>query len=119
MWHELTAENNISSDEFTSAATTGENSLWFDGHFDDKPILPGIAQTAMVFEAIKNHGLSNGIHDIKIKTIRKVRFRRLISPDEEINISIKISSDNSGIYNFKMHVKNELACSGIIETADN
>ncbi len=116
MWHKLSEINEISGLEFSSTAETGGNSLWFDGHFDDKPILPGIAQTAMVFEAIQNHESFKGNTDIKIKSIRRVRFRRLISPDEEINISIKRNSENPDIYNFKIHVKDELACSGILET---
>ena len=116
MWHELSEINETSGIDFSVTAKTGEKSLWFDGHFDDKPILPGIAQTAMVFEAIKNHELYKGRSGIKIRTIRKVRYRRLISPDEEINISIKRNSDSLDIYSFKIHVKNEMACSGIVET---
>ena len=116
MWHELSEINEMSELEFSYTAETGENSLWFDGHFDDKPILPGIAQTAMVFEAIQNHESFKGSTGIKIKSIRRVRFRRLITPEEEINISIKKNSDSPVNYNFKIHVKDELACSGTIET---
>ncbi len=116
MWHKLSEINEISDLEFSSTVQTGKNSLWFDGHFDDKPILPGIAQTAMVFEAIQNHESFKSSNDIKIKSVRRVRFRRLISPDEEINISIKRNSESPVNFNFKIHVKNELACSGTIET---
>jgi 3-hydroxymyristoyl/3-hydroxydecanoyl-(acyl carrier protein) dehydratase len=116
MWHILSEINEINKSDFSATAKTGEKSLWFDGHFDDKPILPGIAQTAMVFEAIKNHESFKDHPEIKIKTIRRVRFRRLISPDEEINISIKKNTESPDTYNFKIHVKDELACSGIVET---
>jgi 3-hydroxymyristoyl/3-hydroxydecanoyl-(acyl carrier protein) dehydratase len=116
MWHELTEINKTGENVFSAFAMTGKNSLWFDGHFDDKPILPGIAQAAMVFEALRKHESFNVRQELKIRTIRKVRFRRLISPDEKLNINIKKNSESPDIFNFKIHVNEELACSGIIET---
>ena len=62
-----------------NSAETG--SPWFSGHFPDAPILPGIAILSMVTDAITHHESEKG-KKIRIASIRGVRFRLPVRPDE-------------------------------------
>ena len=52
-WHTLHLVSS-SSDEVVMEGEATPDSPWFSGHFPDDPILPGIAQIAMAFEAAKH-----------------------------------------------------------------
>ena len=97
-----------SSDEVVMEAEAAPDSPWFSGHFPDDPILPGIAQIAMAFEAVKH--LSGG--DIKIREVKKVRFKQIIRPDDRVTISV--SPGKGHTYAFRILLKGELACNGIL-----
>ena len=89
-------------------AETMPDSSWFSGHFPDDPILPGIAQIDMAFEAVRR--LSG--KDIKITGVKKVRFKQIIRPNDRITISV--SPGKGDTYAFRILLKGELACNGIL-----
>ncbi len=84
------------------------DSPWFSGHFPDDPILPGIAQIAMAFEAVKH--LAG--EDIKITGIKKARFKQIIRPNDKLTISVAPTKGDN--YAFRILLKGELACNGIL-----
>ncbi len=88
----------------------GGGSPWFSGHFPVEPILPGIAQLAMVVEAVEA-GLDQ---TVKLSAFKRVRFRRIIQPDELFTILVTPREEDALIYNFKIDVGGENACSGIL-----
>lgn len=92
----------------TCKASVNLNSPWFSGHFPGDPVLPGIAQLAMVFDAVSR------IHkDIqKISEIKRVRFKQLIRPDDPMELTITSCSAGPDHYTFKIMVRGDLACSG-------
>jgi acyl carrier protein len=90
-------------------------SLWFSGHFPSEPILPGIAILSMVVEAFSRQGSEKGGR-IAIKGIRKVRFRKPVRPDETLSIFVSsATADNSHSYPFKVDVKGQTVCTGVME----
>lgn len=111
-WHKL---DNVTMDDsgcIQATARVDKNSPWFSGHFPGEPVLPGIAQISMACEAVRRHKNVDG--PFHIKEIRKLRFRRVIRPEEPITLQIMPNDRSSGLYRFKISVKNELACNGII-----
>jgi 3-hydroxyacyl-[acyl-carrier-protein] dehydratase len=82
MWHEFNYLKQADSKEITAAVRVPLESPWFCGHFPGKPILPGIAQLGMVFEAINE--FAN--HNLTIAAINRVRFRQMIRPDQQLRI---------------------------------
>ena len=97
-----------SSDELVMEGEAGPDSPWFSGHFPGEPILPGIAQIAMAFEAVKH---IDG-RDIRIRGVKKVRFKQIIRPNEKLTVSV--SPGKGDTYAFRILVKGELACNGIL-----
>jgi len=109
-WHSLTYPDNPSSEMVSVDAETGPDSPWFSGHFPADPILPGIAQLEMAFEAIK--GLRR--KGLRIAGVKKVRFKQVIRPDDKLNIIAAKKKGDPSAYTFRIMVNGELACSGII-----
>lgn len=89
------------------------NSLWFSGHFPGNPILPAIAQLAIVHDLVE---LACG-RGVIPQTVNRVKFRRIIKPGEIVNIVVTPIKDNEMTYSFKLAVNGEMACKGSMKTA--
>ncbi len=115
-WHSMTDPDHFRENEITCKAIVQTGSPWFFGHFPGDPILPGIAQLAMVFDVINKAHRDNR----KISEIRRVRFKQVIRPDDRMELTITSSAESSGHYSFKIMVKGDLACSGtmIVERSE-
>ena len=111
-WHSLVLEDVNRQEEIVARAEIDRKSPWFSGHFPGEPILPGIAQLHMVLEAIQH---AEGI-DLKLKGLKRVRFKKVIQPEDEIIIITGPLEDNPFSYSFRILVGGELACSGILIT---
>ncbi len=62
-------------------------SEWFSGHFHECPLVPGVALLALAAEIVKRQGRQQG-RRLEVSGFSKVRFKRLVSPDEELHISV-------------------------------
>ncbi len=88
------------------------DSPWFSGHFPDNPILPGIAQLSIVFEAVRNAAKN----ELQIFEFKRVKFKLIIKPDDKLEIKAIQDEKDDSTYSFMISVKGEVACSGIMIT---
>ena len=70
-----------------SSVQHGPSSEWFSGHFDEYPLVPGVALLALAAETVKRQGREQG-RFLEISGFSGVRFRRLVLPGEELLISV-------------------------------
>ncbi len=70
-----------------SSVRLGPSSEWFSGHFDDCPVVPGVALLALAAETVKRQGREQG-RFLQVSGFSGVRFRRLVFPGEEMLISV-------------------------------
>jgi len=110
MWHEFTYLKQSDSKEITADIRVPPDSPWFCGHFPGEPILPGVAQLGMVFEAINQFGDRN----LTISTISRVRFKQMIRPNEQLRIIATPQRDQTESYVFRIMVEKEMVCSGVM-----
>jgi 3-hydroxyacyl-[acyl-carrier-protein] dehydratase len=110
-WYELKNLRQSDPDEISAEIQVPPDSFWFSGHFPDEPILPGIAQLGMVFDAINQAKQQN----LKICSISRVRFKQLVRPNDPLRVFASLRKDNTGSYNFRIMVNKELVCSGVME----
>ncbi len=111
MWYRV-CRHDVAKDRTISAVIEiGEDSPWFDGHFPGQPILPGIAQLAMVKDLLEKS--LDG--PLKIKKVGRVRFKQMVVPEDRILILIKPGKRADENTAFRILKKDELVCSGIIE----
>jgi 3-hydroxyacyl-[acyl-carrier-protein] dehydratase len=115
-WHQLKNLDKSDSIEISADTAVMHDSLWFDGHFPGTPILPGIAQLAIVSDMLKEHAARSG-GNIDIVAIRRVRFRQFIRPGDRLRMSAEADRQEPGAYKFRVTVNGQIACNGIMMTA--
>ena len=102
------------------------NEPYFQGHFPEVPIMPGV----IIIEAL---GQASGILGFVsmnktpeegsiyvLAGVDKVRFRKRVRPGDNIDLICKVVSEKRGIWKFdcRAELDNKLVCSAIILCAD-
>jgi 3-hydroxyacyl-[acyl-carrier-protein] dehydratase len=89
------------------------DSIWFDGHFPEMAILPGVAQLAMIVEVL-NVVLGK---PVRVTDVSRVRFKQAIMPAEQIDVLISPKENDPLTYGFRLSKGREMASSGFIKVA--
>ena len=113
-WYSVIALNKPSSDKIILDAEVLPDSPWFSGHFPGEPILPGIAQIEMALDAIKHLTQK----DLKISSIKRVRFKQIIRPRDKLKIIATSKKGKALSFSCRISVNGELACNGTIIAED-
>jgi 3-hydroxyacyl-[acyl-carrier-protein] dehydratase len=87
-------------------------SPFFDGHFESRPILPGIAQLALVFDAVG--GRSGG--RARVVGIRSLRWRKLVGPGDSLDLRVE-PADADGEVRFEIRLEGSLVSAGVLVVA--
>ena len=109
-WYVLKELTRSDKNEIEADIQVPSDSPWFDGHFPGEPILPGVAQIGMVFDAIRKARNQ----DLKISSVRRVRFKQIIRPDDKFKLIAAPLKENAGAYSFRILVENEVVCNGVM-----
>lgn len=111
MWHERILSDSMTETGAEARCAIPADSFWFDGHFPDNPILPGVAQLALVLELIQSR-LNRS--DLTAAEIRRVRFKQMIGPEDPLVVTIAERPTQPGCYDFQIEKAAEVACCGMI-----
>jgi len=110
LWYTLIGSKNIpDGDEISARFRVNSDSPWFEGHFPDDPVLPGIAQLGMVIDLIS----SAESQKISLTGLSRGKFKRIVRPDDLLEINACKNSKKKQ-YTFKITCTNEEVCTGII-----
>lgn len=109
-WYSLKNAHMPSSNEIIMDAEVSPDSPWFSGHFPGEPILPGVAQLEMAFDAIKRFNRKS----LKMSGLKRVRFKQVIRPDDKLRITTAPHKKDALSFHFRIMVNGELASSGIL-----
>lgn len=110
-WYFLEELEATDSADISAKVIVPADSPWFSGHFPDNPVLPAVAQLAIVFDVIE---LGSGRERV-LKTIQRTKYRRIIRPAESIRITASQTDEQGLRYAFQMRVDNETACKGTLQ----
>ncbi|NEX20749.1 hypothetical protein G3480_10575 [Thiorhodococcus mannitoliphagus] len=98
-------------DEIRAGVVVNGDSPWFDGHFPDSPILPGIAQLKMVADVVGQAQKKA----LWINRLHRVKFRRIVKPGELLEIHVMGTGNQ---YSFRITHNAEDVCSGMMSLDD-
>ena len=94
------------------------NEPFFQGHFPDRPIMPGVmiieamAQAASCLVVLENEDSRSDNLSVFLMKINKARFRKPITPGDQIKIEVVKEKSRGDIWQFygKSFVEDNLAC---------
>ena len=87
-----------------STRTFYENEYFFEGHFPDNPIVPGVviveamAQTAGV--VVSESLIDNKDHSVLFMSINKAKFRKPVLPNYNIKFYVEMLNNIKNVYKF-------------------
>ena len=96
--------------KITARAVAAPESTWFSGHFPAEAVLPGIAQLAVVIEALRSVSGPR----LRVCGLRRVRFRQIVRPNDRMDISMAPTEGDRQGYAFRVSVGGEVVCSGTL-----
>ena len=108
VWHTLGPVIKTDRRTFKAEAYAGADSSWFHGHFPGDPMLPGVAQLALVKAVVAQAAGTS----VAVRALSRVRYRRMIRPDDAIKIRVEADPEEQDTYKFKIFANDEVACSG-------
>lgn len=88
-------------------------SAWFDGHFPEAPILPGVAQLAMVVDILKE----TLCRTVTVTRLSRVRFKSAIHPEDKVTVEINPKAGAALTYAFQISCGSEPASGGFLTIA--
>ena len=109
MWYEWSVDNQGADGECKAHIRVPADSPWFDGHFPEAPVLPGIAQLGMVHDLLCR--MLN--QRLPVTQVSRVRFKQMIRPDQALILTVKAGNAN-GSHSFRITGDEGLICSGLI-----
>jgi 3-hydroxyacyl-[acyl-carrier-protein] dehydratase len=111
---QLTLESS-SPDEVTAVAVAAVGSAFFEGHFPDDPVLPGVAMLALVEQTLRSFMLP-GQGAPAIAAMRRVRFKQLVRPGASLRVRITRTSPKS--FSFDLQANGQPAAQGLLELSE-
>jgi 3-hydroxyacyl-[acyl-carrier-protein] dehydratase len=94
-----------------SRVRVASGSQWYDGHFPGEPILPGVAQLGLVFDTLQ----SVTDRPVRLAGVRRVRFKRIVGPHDDLTIVVHPPSRGANGYAFRIFVDDVVVCSGTLD----
>ena len=123
----LLLEKIVSYDEkglVAQAQAKSDDELWsriFAGHYPGQPITPGVLLCEMIFQAGAAWlGLRNSptLDDGKVPVVARIqqaKFRKLVPPDEPLEVSVTLQEEVGGAYFMKGTVSLQGAVAASVE----
>ena len=87
------------------------DSIWFDGHFPEIAVLPGVAQLAVVADVLGKFLAK----PVRVTNVSRVRFKQAIGPSELIDVQVTPKDNDFLNCSFRLMKAGELVCSGFLK----
>jgi len=117
-WLPLEHTGITSEGRWESSVRFEPSSEWFLGHFDECPLLPGVALLALAAEMVRSQGREQG-RPLKVSGFSKVRFKQLVSPDDELHISVAaMPSGPEAKLDFQITCRGDTVAQGLLKACE-
>lgn len=108
-----------SGESLTAIKNVTANESFFQGHFPERPVMPGVlileamaqAGAVLAYKSTNTHPSSGVLY--YFAGIDNARFRRVVEPGDQLRLEVKVVRSKRDIWKLegKAYVGDELACS--------
>jgi 3-hydroxyacyl-[acyl-carrier-protein] dehydratase len=110
MWQLLGNSYRSEAGEIQTSLSIPGDSPWFEGHFPQDPVLPALAQLAMVRDLIRAVVETPG----PVTGFSRVKFKKMIRPGDRLKIFAAAKAGRADAYAFRIEAGRDVVCSGSI-----
>ncbi len=97
----------VADESCTGIKNVSANEPYFQGHFPEHPIMPGVliieamAQTSATLVVSSMEGVSSETHIVYFMTIESARFRNPVFPGDTLHIKVKKERTRGNVWKFR------------------
>lgn len=97
----------VADESCTGIKNVSANEPYFQGHFPEYPIMPGVliieamAQTSATLVVSSMEGVSSATHIVYFMTIEEARFRNPVLPGDTLRIKVKKDRARGNVWKFR------------------
>jgi len=113
----------VPSESIKALKNVTYNEPFFEGHFPETPIMPGVliieamaqACGVLIFRSLPNSS-KNGL--FYLVGVDRARFRKAVYPGDQLILEVKLQKKIKDIYKFETsaYVEDNLVCSAVVTT---
>jgi acyl-coenzyme A synthetase/AMP-(fatty) acid ligase len=96
--------------ELVTHALASPEAIWFQGHFPNGPLLPGVAMMALVEESLLHLWQDADHSAVEVESYRRVRFRQPVEPGASLRVRMRQVEE--GRLRFSVELAGTAACTG-------
>jgi acyl-coenzyme A synthetase/AMP-(fatty) acid ligase/3-hydroxymyristoyl/3-hydroxydecanoyl-(acyl carrier protein) dehydratase len=82
-------------DELVTCILAEPGAVWFQGHFPDMPLMPGVGLLALVEESVELFWQTATASAVQIREFRRVRFRQRVDPGATLRVRVRQAQPGS------------------------
>jgi predicted hotdog family 3-hydroxylacyl-ACP dehydratase len=110
-------EQTVTSSGIEARCRIPPESPWFSGHFPSNPIFPALGMMGLVDRVLEREGIPQDPAGVSGREYRRVRFRQIVRPGEEISFAILPLEPGAGDrFRFKIFKASESIAEGVVVT---
>ena len=104
----------VSKEEIIAVKNVTNNEPYFQGHFPDNPIMPGVMILEAMFQTsalfARHHGNTDEAYLSYVTTVDKVKFKKPVIPGDQLYLKVYSISNVGTATKFigKAHVENNI-----------
>jgi 3-hydroxymyristoyl/3-hydroxydecanoyl-(acyl carrier protein) dehydratase len=111
MWHQLDNIRQDSDGKILAELHFPTESKWFQGHFPGDPLVPALAQLAVVREALG----SMGTQPCALTELKRIKFKAMIRPGDSLRLEITPQPASPERYSYRLFKGSDIAGSGMVK----
>jgi acyl-CoA synthetase (AMP-forming)/AMP-acid ligase II len=97
-------------DELVTHVFASPDATWFQGHFPNAPLLPGVAMMALVEDSLECFWQDADRPAVEVESYRRVRFRQRVEPGTSLRVRVRrVEADR---FRFSVELGGAAACTG-------
>jgi len=97
-------------DELVTHVVASPDATWFQGHFPNAPLLPGVAMMALVEDSLLHFWSDADQPAVEVASYRRVRFRQRVEPGA--NLRARVRRVDGEHFRFSVELGGAAACTG-------